>query len=161
MAGAVTSGKTIYTKPSDTELLATRVFDAPRELVFDAHTKPEHLRKWMVGPEGFTMTACEIDLRPGGKLRVGWQKPGENEFEITGVYKEVKRPERVVYTEQWGEGWPETIHIYEFLEKDGTTTMKWTTRFPSKEARDKALEGGAIDGMDPSYDRLDAVLQNM
>lgn len=159
MASAATSGKTVYTMPSDTEILATRVFDARRELVFDAHTKPEHLRKWMVGPEGFVMAACEIDLRPGGKLRVVWHKPGDNEFEITGVYKEVKRPERVVYTEQWGEGWPESIHIYEFSEKDGMTTMEWTTRFPSKEIRDNAM--GAIDGMDPSYDRLDAFLASV
>lgn len=159
MASAATSGKTVYTTPSDTEILATRVFDAPRELVFDAHTKPEHLRKWMVGPEGFTMGACEVDLRPGGKLRVVWQKADESEFEINGVYKEVKRPGRVVYTEQWGEGWPETTHIYEFLEKDGMTTMKWTTQFPSKEDRDKAT--GAIDGMDPSYDRLDAYLASV
>jgi uncharacterized protein YndB with AHSA1/START domain len=158
MASAATSGKTVYTKPSDTEVAATRVFDAPRELVFDAHTKPEHLRKWMIGPEGFTMAACEMDLRPGGKWRCVWQNSDGQPFEIGGMFKEVNRPAGWVQTEGWGDEELEGIHIYELTEKNGKTTMKWTMRFKSKESRDKAIETGMMTGMEASYDHLDAVL---
>jgi uncharacterized protein YndB with AHSA1/START domain len=161
MANTATSGKAIYTKPSDTEVVMTRVFDAPRELVFDAHTKPEHLRKWMLGPEGFTMGTCEIDLRPGGKWRVVWQNADGQPFEIAGMFKEVNRPAGWVQTEGWGDEELEGIHIYELTEKNGQTTMKWTMRFRSKEARDKAIETGMMSGMEPSYDHLDSLLPNL
>jgi len=159
MAGAATSGKTVYTKPSDTELVATRVFDAPSHMVFDAHTKAEHLKKWMQGPEGWTMANCEIDLRPGGKWRVVWQDSGEKQFEVSGQYREVDRPDRFVQTERSAPDFPETVHIYEFIEKDGKTTMKWTVQFPSKEIRDNEIATGMTTGMEASYDNLDTVLQ--
>ena len=99
-----------FTTPSDLEIRATRRFDAPRELVFDAHTSPEHLPHWMSGPSGWTMTVCEIDLRPGGAWRFAWRKEDGAEMELTGVYREVARPERLVNTESWGPDWPDTVN---------------------------------------------------
>ena len=70
-------GTTAYSTPSDREVRATRIFDAPRTLVWDAHTKPEHVSQWMLGPEGWTMPVCEIDLRPGGEWHYVWRKGGK------------------------------------------------------------------------------------
>ena len=158
MPSAAISGKTIYTKPSDTEFVATRVFDAPRDVVFDAHTKCEHVSKWLLGPEGWSMPVCEIDLRPGGKWRYVWRRANEKEFEMSGMFKEVNRPSGYSATERWTADWPETTNIYEFTERGGKTTMKLTIQYPSKDIRDKATETGMTGGMDVSYDRLDALL---
>ena len=152
------TGVTTFTTPSDREIQATRAFNAPRELVFDAHTSPEHLPHWMLGPSGWTMTACEIDLRPGGAWRFAWRKDDGAEMELTGVYREVARPERVVNTESWGPDWPDTVNTLVLTEADGLTTMVSTSLYPSLEARDAALGSGMKEGMSLSFDRLDAHL---
>ena len=162
MTSAATSGKTRYATPSDTELTATRVFDAPREMVFDAHTKPEHVKKWLLGPDGWTMPVCEIDLRPGGKWRYVWRKEsGDEEFGMSGTFTEVNRPSRVVFTERFMDHMPETVNINEFTEHNGKTTMKLTIKYPSKEVRDQVMATGMTSGMDTSYDRLDSMLAGM
>jgi uncharacterized protein YndB with AHSA1/START domain len=147
-------GATTFTTPSDREVAATRVFDAPRRLVFDAHTKPEHIRNWMLGPDGWTMPICEIDLRPGGAWHFVWRRADGSEMAMRGQYKEVVPPEKVVSTESWGGDWPETINTVTLSEKDGKTTLTMTMLYPSKEARDAALNTGMQDGMTQSYDRL-------
>jgi uncharacterized protein YndB with AHSA1/START domain len=141
--------------------MVTRVFDAPRRLVFDALTRCEHLQQWMFGPEGWTMPVCEMDLRPGGKVRWGWRKDGENEMTITGVVKEISPPERMVMTESWGEPWPDALNTLVLTEQNGKTTMTLTMLYPSKEARDAALQTGMTDGMSMSYDRLEALLRRV
>jgi uncharacterized protein YndB with AHSA1/START domain len=147
------------TTPSDHEVLMTRVFDAPRQLVFDAWTKPELLQKWLLGPEGWTMPICEIDLRPGGAWHFGWRKSNGTVMEMHGTYREIQPPRRLVTTECWGAEWPETLNTLVFTEKDGKTTVANTILYPSREARDAAMATGMKDGASASFDRLEKYLQ--
>jgi uncharacterized protein YndB with AHSA1/START domain len=98
MATATKVGVTTFTTPSDREVVMARVFDAPRRLVFDAWTSPEHLPHWMLGPSGWTMPVCEIDLRPGGAYRYVWRRSDGTEMGMGGVYKEIAPPERLIAT---------------------------------------------------------------
>jgi uncharacterized protein YndB with AHSA1/START domain len=147
-------GATTFTTPSDQEVVMTREVDAPRELVFDAWTNPEHVRQWMLGPSGWTMPVCEIDLRPGGAWHFVWRRADGTEMEMRGEYREVTPPERLVSTESWGGDWPETINTVTLSEEDGKTTITQAVLYPSQEARDAALETGMKDGVSQSFDRL-------
>jgi uncharacterized protein YndB with AHSA1/START domain len=146
--------KTSVTTPSDTEILMERTFDAPRELVWEVWTSPEHVPEWMLGPEGWTMPVCEVDLRPGGAWHFVWRKSDGTEMEMNGAYREVTPPERLVSTESWGGDWPETINTVVLSEEDGATTVSQTIVYPSKEARDAALQTGMSEGASISLDRL-------
>jgi uncharacterized protein YndB with AHSA1/START domain len=161
MAATPELGTTTFTTPSDREIAMTRVFEAPRSLVWDAHTKPEHLKQWMLGPEGWTMPVCEIDLRPGGAWHVVWRRTDGSELDMRGEYREVSPPERLVSTESWGEDWPETLNTLLLSEEDGKTTLMSTMLYPSQETRDAALETGMKDGATVSFDRLAEYLQTM
>jgi uncharacterized protein YndB with AHSA1/START domain len=161
VATTSSTGATTFTTPSDREIAATRVFDAPRRLVYEAHTNPKHLPNWMLGPEGWTMPVCEIDLRPGGTWHFVWRKADGSEMAMRGTYKEVVPPEKVVTTESWGGDWPETINTLTLTEKDGKTILTSTILYPSKEARDAALKTGMKQGMNISFDRLAAYLQGI
>jgi uncharacterized protein YndB with AHSA1/START domain len=152
------TGETTFTTPSDREVGVTRVFDAPRELVWKTYTEPEHLRQWMLGPDGWSMEVCEIDLRPGGAYRFAWRKDDGSELTIAGVHREVEPPERLVSTESWGPEWPEALNTIVFSEEDGRTTLSITVLYPTQEARDAALATGMTDGMAMSLDRLEEVL---
>ena len=161
MATASKGRETTITTPSDREALITRVVEAPRRLVWEAWTSPEHVPHWLLGPEGWTMPVCEIDLRPGGSWRFVWRKSSGSEMEMRGTYREVVAPERLVSTEKWGPEWPETINTLVLTEKDGRTTIAQTILYPSKEARDAAMKTGMKDGADTSFRRLDAYVQAM
>lgn len=152
---------TQFTTPTDTTIAITRVLDAPRRLVFEAWTRPEHLPKWMLGPPGWTMPVCEIDLRAGGRWHYVWRKDDGAEMDMTGVFREVKAPERIVCTERWGPEWPETINTVTFTESGGRTTVVITILYPSKAARDAALQTGMKDGMESTYARLEELLATM
>ena len=152
------SGVTTYATPSDREIVATRFVEAPAEQVFAAWTEPEQIKQWMLGPDGYSMPVCELDLRAGGAWRFVWRGPDGGELEMEGEYREVVRPERIVNTERWGEPWPETLNAVEFHEDDHGTTIICTVVYPSREARDAALETGMKDGMNQSFDRLTALL---
>ncbi|HLK05722.1 MAG TPA: SRPBCC family protein [Candidatus Acidoferrum sp.] len=151
-------GAMSVTTPSDREILLTRVFNAPRHLVWEAWTSPKHLPKWMLGPDGWTMIVCEIDLRPGGERRLVWSHTNGDRMEILGVFQEVKPPEKLVATESWGGPWPETLVTLDLTEKDGVTTATMTILYPSLEARDAALNSGMKQGMALSFNRLEAHL---
>jgi uncharacterized protein YndB with AHSA1/START domain len=99
------TGTLQLTTPADREIQMTRVFVAPRHLVFDAFTKPEFVRRWLLGPEGWTMPVCEIDLRVGGGYRYVWRHANGNEMGMRGVYREIVTPERLVSTETFDESW--------------------------------------------------------
>jgi uncharacterized protein YndB with AHSA1/START domain len=159
MATADRPGVTTYTTPTDREFVGTCVVDAPRGVVFDAWTKPEHLPHWMLGPEGWTMPVCEVDLQPGGAWRHVWRRSDGTEMDMHGVYREIVPPERFVSTESWGGDWPETVNTLVLSEEDGRTTMTCTVRYPSREARDAALGTGMTDGMSLSFDRLAGYLR--
>ena len=152
-------GKTMFTTPSDREVVATRVVNAPRNVVWEAWTNPEHVPHWMTGPEGMTMPVCEIDLRVGGEWHFVWRQPDGSEMEMRGVYREIVPPERLVNTESWGGDWPETLNTLVLTEEDGQTTMVCTVLYPSKDERDKALATGMKEGWAQSYDHLDEHLR--
>lgn len=154
-------GSTTFTTPSDHEIVMTRVFDAPRTLVWEAWTNPEHLPNWLLGPEGWTMPTCEIDLRAGGEWRFGWRKADGEEMQMRGAYREVAPPERIVSTESWGGDWPETVNTLVLYEEDGKTRVTQTLVYPSKEARDAALQTGMKEGASMSFDRLAQYLQTL
>ena len=160
-ANAAAKSKTTFTTPSDLEVVATRTFDAPRRLLWQAHTDPKHVPKWMTGPAGWTMPVCEIDLRVGGEWHFVWQKTKGEQMEMRGIYREVTPIERLVNTERWGPEWPETINTTSFAEKGGRTTLTSSVRYPNKEARDAAMKTGMADGWSTSYDRLDEHLREM
>jgi len=155
------AGTVKVTTPTDKEVVMTRQFDAPRKLVFAAWTTPKYVQRWMLGPEGWTMPVCEIDLRPGGEWHFVWRKSQGTEMSMRGTYKEVKPPERLVSTESWGPEWPETLNTVELREENGKTTMTLTILYVSKEARDNALKTGMKDGVETSFDRLATVLESM
>ena len=161
MTTAPEVGATTLTTPSDREIVITRVFDAPRRLVFEVWTRPEHLPHWMTGRGDWAMTVCEIDLRPGGSYRLGWSGPGGAEMEITGVYEEVAPPGRLVFVEAWGGDWPQTHNTLLLTEEDGLTTMSVTVLYPSQQARDAALETGMKDGMSAGFERLENYVRTM
>lgn len=162
MTTANSTHETTFTTPSDTELAMSRVFDAPASLVFEAFTNAEHLRHWMLGPDGWTMPVCEIDLRPGGSWHFVWRKADGTEMEMTGEYREIAPPERLVSTESWGGDWPETVITLTLTEEgDGKTRMTQTVLYPSKEARDAAMQTGMKDGASLSYDRLAEYLRTV
>jgi uncharacterized protein YndB with AHSA1/START domain len=156
-----TTRTTTLTVLSDEEIAITRDFAAPRGLVFDMHTRPEHLTKWLLGPEGWSMPICEIDLRPGGAWHFGWQKADGQQMEMTGEFREVVRPERYVNTERWGPEWPETLITTTFAEHDGTTTVTQVIRYPSKADRDAAVATGMMSGVERSHTLLDGLLETM
>jgi uncharacterized protein YndB with AHSA1/START domain len=145
----------------DRELVVTRTFDAPRHLVYKAWTTPKYVKQWMLGPDGWSMPVCEMDLRPGGAWHFVWRKDDGTEMEMRGVHKEVKPPERLVSTESWGGPWPETLNTLVLTEKDGQTTMTLTILYVSKEARDAALQTGMTKGMELSFQRLERELARM
>jgi uncharacterized protein YndB with AHSA1/START domain len=115
----------------------------------------------MLGPQGWSMPVCEIDLRPGGAWRFIWRRSDGSQLEMGGVYREVKPPERLVSTESWGDGWPETLNTLLLSEKSGKTLITQHVRYPSKEARDAALNTGMQDGMSESFDWLEAYLERL
>src|SRR5262245_15612307 len=161
MATASKPGRTAITQPSDREVAMTRVFDAPRELVWDAWTKPDHVRQWMLGPEGWTMPVCEIDLRVGGAWHFVWRRADGSEMGMRGVYREIVPPERLVCTEAWSGDWPETLSTLILSEQDGKTTITQRVLYPSREARDAALQTGMLEGASEGFDRLDEYLAAM
>jgi uncharacterized protein YndB with AHSA1/START domain len=151
------------TMPSDREVRLTRLFNAPRKQVFDAHTKPALIRQWLLGPPGWTMPVCSVDLRVGGKYRYEWRGPGGEEMAMGGTYREVTPPERLVSTELFDVDWTggETINTMEMTETGGKTTLSVTVLYASIEAREAALKTGMTDGMEMGYARLDQVLAGM
>lgn len=154
-------GETTITTPSDREVVMARTFEAPRTLVWDAYTKPEHVQRWLLGPEGWTMPICEIDLRPGGEWHFLWRRPDGDELVMRGVYREIVPPERLVNTESWGGEWPETENTVQLFEENGATTVTTTILYPSTEARDAAIATGMADGAERSYGLLDEYLRTL
>ena len=154
-------GNLKLTTSGDREVVMTRAFDAPRRLVYDAHTKPDLVRQWLLGPPGWTMPVCEMDVRVGGRYRWVWRKDSDgSQMGIGGVYREVVAPERLVSTERFDEAWypGESLNTLVLVEQGGRTTLTQTMRYESKEARDAVLKSGMESGVIASYDRLDAVL---
>jgi uncharacterized protein YndB with AHSA1/START domain len=150
--------------PTDREIVLTRAFDAPREMVFEAWTKPEHVREWW-GPRNSTKVLFEAEVRPGGSWRYVIRDEDGNEVPFSGVYREVTPPERLVYTEiydvaPFNAGDP-AVNTATFDERDGTTVVTVVTVYPTKEVRDFVLSTGMERGAAESYDRLAELLEKL
>lgn len=150
--------------PSDREVAVRRVFDAPRELVFEAHTHPEIVKRWHYGPDDWRMSECTIDLRVGGRFRYVWSHIEKGDMGMVGTFREIVPPERIVHTEIFDEDWTggETVVTTTFEEsRDGRTIMISTVLFISKEARDAALKTGMTEGWTAGIERLAALFLSL
>jgi uncharacterized protein YndB with AHSA1/START domain len=150
------------TTPSDREITLTRLFDAPRRIVFEAMTKPEHVRRWWGSLDArYSLTVCEIDLRPGGAWHFVGQGP-KGGFGFHGVYLEIDAPERLVYTEIYDPFPDGESMVTQFLtEEGGKTRLTVTASYPSMEVRDMVLKTGMEQGAAISYDRLEEVAREL
>jgi uncharacterized protein YndB with AHSA1/START domain len=152
--------------PTDTQVRVTRDFAAPRKLVWQAHTDPRLVIRWMLGPPGWSMPVCEMDVRPGGKYRWRWRSDENGaEFGFFGDFREVNAPARMVHAEYYDPGTmtpdmdttqPAIIDT-RFTEKGGVTSLEMIMTFASKEIRDTAVSTGMTEGMEMGYQRLDAM----
>ena len=147
--------------PSDREIVLTRAFNAPRDLVFEAWTKPEHVRNWW-GPRNSKQVLFEADVRPGGSWRYVILSGEGVEVPFRGVYQEVTPPELLVYTEMYdvapfNTGDP-AVNTATFTEEAGRTLVSVTTIYPTQEVRDFVLTTGMESGAAESYDRLEDLL---
>jgi len=149
------------TLPSDLEIVVTREFNAPRHLVFEAWTRPEHLVKWW-GPRSLTMTVCNVDLSIGGEYRFVLRSPEGEEYGFNGIYREIVRPDRLVHTFIF-EPMPEhgSVVTVTFEESEGRTKVTETTLHATREGRDGHLQSGMEEGMRETYDRLDDLLASL
>jgi uncharacterized protein YndB with AHSA1/START domain len=169
---AMTIDRAQVSMPSDREVQVVRSFKAPRALVFRAFTEPPLIRRWMLGPPGWSMPVCDMDVRPGGKYRWRWRSDADgSEFGFFGTFREVQSPSRIIHIESFdpgsgggGETPPDSttggaLVTTAFSEDGGITTVTTVMDFGSKDARDAAVKTGMTDGMEGSYQLLDRILQ--
>jgi len=152
------------TPSGEREIIITRQFDAPRKLVFDSLTRPELVSRWLLGPEGWTVPVCEIDLKVGGSYRYLWRHDTKGtEMGIRGVYREIAPPGRIVHTEKFDEAWypGEAIITTTLVEHNGRTTLTMTILYDSRETRDNVLKSGMERGVMASYNRLEDILAEL
>lgn len=144
--------------PAPTDIVLTRVFNAPRPLVFDTLTKPELLKRWY-GARGWRLVECEAELRVGGSWRFVSVGPAGLKMAQGGVYREVRAPDRLAYTESYDDQWTpgEALVTAVLSEHAGLTTLNTTLRYSSQEVRDLVLATPMERGVGESYDRLDEV----
>jgi uncharacterized protein YndB with AHSA1/START domain len=138
--------------------MLTRVFNAPRAMVFDALTKPELLKRWF-GPRGWSLAECEVDLKVGGKWRFVLHGPGGRKMGMYGDYRKIVRPEHIVHTENFDDYPGEAVVATLLVEADGRTTLTATSLAPSKEIRDAVLKSGMEHGAAETYDKLAEMLE--
>lgn len=151
------TGTLKVTTPTDQEIVLTRVFNAPRRMVFDAFTKPELLKRWF-GPRGWALSVCEIDLRVGGTSRFVLRGPDGREMGMRGVYREITPPERSVHMESFDDYPGESQVTTVLTEEGGRTTLTATIRYPSQAIRDIVISTGMEHGAAESYDKLAELL---
>ena len=149
------------TTPSDTQIQMTRVFDAPRELVFEAHSSAEHMSNWW-GPRKYEVVSAEYDFREGGTWRILHRGPDGDEHGFRGEFREIVPPEKIVCTFEY-EGWPGQIAVETLTleEREGKTVLTAVSESGSKEARDAFIESGMEDGARETYERLEEYLEQL
>jgi uncharacterized protein YndB with AHSA1/START domain len=142
------------------EIVMTRLFNASRRLVFEAFSKPELVRQWLLGPPGWSMPVCEIDFRVGGSYRYVWRHTNGNEMGMGGTYKEIVIPERIVATERFDQSWypGEGVGTVALTEQGGKTLLTQTVLYESREAREVVLKSPMEQGVVASYDRMESML---
>jgi uncharacterized protein YndB with AHSA1/START domain len=154
------AGTLKVTTPTDREIVLTRVFDAPRHLVFEAWSNPELLKRWF-GPRGWSLEVCEVDLKVGGTWRFVLQGPDGTRMGMRGIYREIAPPDRVVHTESFDDYPGESVVTGVLVEEGGRTTLTGTVTYASKEIRDAVLASGMEHGAAESYDKLAELLASM
>ncbi len=157
-----TVGRLNAALPNDRAVQLTRTFDAPRQLVWDAHTKPDLLRRWLLGPPGWTMPVCNVDLRVGGKYRYEWHSEKGMAMALSGTYREIDAPSHLADTQVFDDNWtqgPADTSIT-LTETDGKTELTLDIAYASKEARDLALSTPMLEGMEVGYARLESISAN-
>jgi uncharacterized protein YndB with AHSA1/START domain len=147
------TGTLQVTMPTDNEIVLTRVFDAPRQMVYDAFSKPELLKRWF-GPHGWSLAVCEVDHRVGGGFRFVLEGPNGQRMGMRGVYREVEPPKRSVHVESYDDYPGESIVTSVLTEEMGRTTLNATITYPSREIRDMVAKSGMEHGAAESYDKL-------
>ena len=167
MSTSTKKHKLTISSTNDFDIVMTRAFNAPARLVFEAWTKPEHVRRWLLGPDGWEMDVCEIDLRVGGTYRFHMRTfDGTDEMGFYGEYRAIEAPRHLANTEIFEEPYFEemgsgTENTLDFTEKDGVTTQVQTSVYRTKEQRDRALQTGMEEGAAQSLDRLEELLQTL
>jgi uncharacterized protein YndB with AHSA1/START domain len=151
------TGTLKVTTPSDREVEMVRVFDAPKQMVFDAFSKPELLKRWF-GPRGWSLSECTVDLKVGGGFRFILRSPDGNEMGMRGTYREIAAPDRSVHLESFDDFPGESQVTSVFTETEGKTTLTVTVLYPSKEVRDAVIQSGMEHGAAESYDKLAEML---
>lgn len=157
------AGKLQVTTPTDREIALSREFAAPRDLVFEAYTRPDLVQRWLGVHGGWSWATCEIDLRVGGRYRYVWRGPGGVEMGMGGVFLEIVRPERLVATEVFDQSWypGEAVDTVTLTEQGGRTTLTITVRYESRAARDAVLKSPMEQGMAAGFDALAALLATL
>jgi len=147
----------------DRQIVITRAFEAPRRLVFDAFSRPELVRQWLLGPPGWSMPICEIDFRVGGRYRYLWRNESGAEMGVGGVYREIVAPERIVATETFDQAWypGEAVGTVVLTEQGGKTLLTQTILYDSREARDSVVASPMERGLAASYGRLENLLVSL
>ncbi len=153
--------KLTVTTPTEKGIRMTRVFDAPRELVFEAMSSCEHMSNWW-GPRKYVVASCEMDFRPGGTWRIVHRAEGEEDQGFRGEFREIVPPERITWTFEW-EGMPGHISVETMTleEEDGKTRVTADSTFDTVEDRDGMIESGMESGAAESYERLDEYLEKL
>jgi uncharacterized protein YndB with AHSA1/START domain len=147
------TGTLKVTTPSEREIVLTRVLDAPRSVVFDCLTKPELLKRWF-GPRGWSLEVCEVDLKVGGKWRFVLRGPDGAKMGMSGIYREITRPEGEVHTESFDDYPGESLVTCVLVEEGGKTTLTGTVLYESQEIRDIVIRSGMEHGAAETYDKL-------
>ncbi|MBI3714388.1 MAG: SRPBCC family protein [Betaproteobacteria bacterium] len=145
------------------DIVITRAFDAPRELVFRAWSEPALVTRWMFGPAGWSFAVCDIDFRVGGNYRFVWRHEDGREMGMGGRYLDIVAPERIVNTELFDQDWTggETTGTLLLTEEAGKTTTTYTLTYASQAARDMVMKSGMHTGMEAGYGRLDNLFAEM
>jgi uncharacterized protein YndB with AHSA1/START domain len=146
------------TTPGDREIVMKRTFNAPRRLVFEAYTKPEYLKRWLLGPPGWEMVVCDVAKKVGDRYRYEWRNAEGTQFGIGGLCREFARPEKIVCTELMDGYASESLVTSVLIEQSGKTTLTTTCLYESREVRDMVIKSGMERGVEASYTRLEEML---
>jgi uncharacterized protein YndB with AHSA1/START domain len=155
------TGKVKVAATGDREIVMTREFKASRNMIFEAWTKPELVKRWLVGPEGWVMSVCQINLKIGGAYRYEWFKEATGErMGMGGEYREIVPSEKIVATEKFDMAWypGSAIVTTKLAEKGGVTTVETTVTYDTKEARETVLRSPMETGIEASYTQLDKLI---
>lgn len=156
-------GALAMTLQGDREIVVERSFNASRELVFECHSKPDLVKRWLWGPEEWRMAECWIDFRVGGRYRYVWRSATRGDMGMGGIYREIVAPARIVNTELFDEDWTEgeTLNSIHFIAQGDRTLVRTVVAYASEKAREGALKTGMLDGWEQGCVHLDELIAEL